>query len=41
MVKQMETIYADLDKLKLSYKAERGPRIKKRKATDVQVKDLK
>ena len=41
MVKQMDTIYSDLDKLKLSYKAERGPRIKKRKATDVQVKDLK
>jgi len=41
MIKQMDTIYSDLDKLKLSYKAERGPRIKKRKATDVQVKDLK
>jgi len=41
MVKQMDAIFLDLDKLKLSYKAERGPRIKKRKSTDVQVKSLK
>jgi len=41
MIKQMDVIYADLDKLHLSYKAERGPRIKKRKSTDVQVKNLK
>ena len=41
MIKQIDTIYSDLEKLQLSYKAERGPRIKKRKATDVQVKKLK
>jgi len=41
MLKQMDTIYADLDKLQLSFKATRTPRARKPKATDQQVKNLK
>ena len=41
MLKQMDNIFADLDKLKLSFKATRAPRSIKRKSTDDQVKNLK
>jgi len=41
MLKQMDSIYADLDKLQLSFKATRTPRARKPKATDQQVKNLK
>ena len=37
----MDTIFADLDSLKLSFKASKTPRIAKRKSTDDQVKNLK
>ena len=41
MMTSMETIFEDLDKLKVANKAARIPRIKKPKASDVQVKNLK
>ena len=41
MITTMETIFEDLDKLKVANKAARIPRIKKPKASDVQVKNLK
>jgi len=41
MMTAMETIFEDLDKLKVANKAARIPRIKKPKASDVQVKNLK
>lgn len=41
MLKQMDTIFDDLDKLKLSFKAKRTVKITKRKSTDDQVKNLK
>ena len=41
MIKQMDTIYADLDSLQLSFKASRTPRARKPKASDAQVKNLK
>ena len=41
MLKQMDAIFADLDSLKLSFKASKTPRIAKRKSTDDQVKNLK
>ena len=37
----MENIFADLDKLKVATKAAKIPRIKKPKASDVQIKNLK
>ena len=37
----METIFSDLDKLKVATKAARVPRAKKPKASDVQVRSLK
>lgn len=40
MLKTMETIFADLDKLKDSFKAVRMPRAKKPKASDAQVAHL-
>lgn len=41
MITTMETIFEDLDKLKVANKAARIPRVKKPKASDVQVKNLK
>ncbi len=41
MITTMETIFEDLDKLKVANKAARIPRIKKPKASDVQVKNIK
>jgi len=41
MIKVMETIFSDLDKLKVATKAARVPRAKKPKASDVQVRSLK
>jgi|TARA_B110000908_G_scaffold172587_1_gene241048 ribosomal protein L32E len=41
MLKQMDAIFADLEKVKLSFKANKTVRISKRKSTDVQVKNLK
>lgn len=41
MITTMETIFEDLDKLKAANKAARIPRVKKPKASDVQVKNLK
>lgn len=41
MLTTMETIFEDLDKLKVANKAARIPRVKKPKASDVQVKNLK
>ena len=41
MINTMETIFEDLDKLKVANKAARIPRVKKPKASDVQVKNLK
>lgn len=41
MIKVMETIFSDLDKLKVANKAARVPRAKKPKASDVQVRNLK
>ena len=41
MLVLMETIFEDLDKLKAASKAARVPRVKKPKASDVQVKNLK
>ena len=41
MMVLMETVFEDLDKLKAANKAARVPRIKKPKASDVQVKNLK
>ena len=41
MIKTIDGIYSDLEKLQQSFKAVRGPRIKKRKSTDAQVKNLK
>ena len=41
MLKQMDNIFSDLDKLKLSFKATRTIRVAKRKSTDDQVKNLK
>lgn len=41
MLKTMDNVYSDLEKLQQSFKATRGPRIKKRKASDVQVSHLK
>ncbi len=41
MIKQMDTIFSDLDKLKLSFKATRTTKTTKRKSTDDQVKNLK
>lgn len=41
MIKLMENVFADLDKLKAATKAAKIPRIKKPKASDVQIKNLK
>ena len=41
MIKLMESIFADLDKLRAATKATKIPRIKKPKASDVQIKNLK
>ena len=41
MITTMKTIFEDLDKLKVANKAARIPRVKKPKASDVQVKNLK
>ena len=41
MMTTMETVFEDLDKLKAANKAARVPRVKKPKASDVQVKNLK
>ena len=41
MITTMETIFEDLDKLKVANKAARIPRVKKPKASDVQIKNLK
>ena len=41
MIKVMETIFSDLDKLKVANKAAKVPRAKKPKASDIQVRKLK
>lgn len=41
MMKTMENMFDDLERLKLSFKAKRGPRMRKPKASDVQVRKLK
>jgi len=41
MMKQMDGVYSDLDKLQISFKASKTPRARKPKASDAQIKNLK